>query len=212
LIFRALAAGVVVFGGVSLAAAFAADTGWRAVLSILLGILGGVCAWQIQSAGKALHTRFRLPLIFGGIAAALWLLLSALAGELIIGMLGVVLQLLVGLAGAYGGKRSESGIQAMADILDLRRYLIRVDQKQLRRILKENPNYYYELIPYAMALGLDRTISRRAGKTRLPECPYLTTGMDGHMTAKEWTGLLRETVQKLDAMQLRLPLDRLLGR
>ena len=212
LIFRALAAGAGIFGGISLAAGFVADPGWRAALAVLLGILGGVFAWQIQAAGKAIHTRQRILLVIGIAVGALWILLSALAGEAAIGLISVGFQLLVGLAAAYGGRRSESGIQAMSDILDLRRYLKKVSDEQLRRILKDNPNYFYDLIPYAMALGVDRRFGRKVSKMRLPECDYLTTGMDGHMTVREWTQLLRQTVRSLDALQLRLPIDRLLRK
>ena len=36
--------------------------------------------------------------------------------------------------------------------------------------------------------------------------------MDGQLTAAEWNQLLRETVASLDALQKRLPIERLLGK
>jgi hypothetical protein len=35
--------------------------------------------------------------------------------------------------------------------------------------------------------------------------------MDGHLTAQEWSRLLRKAVDILDARQKQLPLERLLG-
>ena len=68
------------------------------------------------------------------------------------------------------------------------------------------------MAPYALALDADRAFARQLSRVRLPECPYLTTGMDGHLTAPEWDQLLRDTVNSLDALQKRLPIDRLLGK
>lgn len=211
-VFRGLAVAAGVFNGISLASAFVSNSGWRVVLSVLLGSLGGLAAWQIQAAMKSLHSRNKWPLLTGLAAGALWILLSIPAGEWGIGLFSVIFHGFVGFAAAYGGRRSESGTQAMRDILGLRRHLKTVKPEDLKRILRENPNYYYELVPYALALGVDRAFSRRLGRARLPECTYLTTGLDGHLTAQEWTQLLRETVRSLDALQLRLPLDRFLGK
>jgi hypothetical protein len=36
--------------------------------------------------------------------------------------------------------------------------------------------------------------------------------MDGHMTAREFDQLLRDTVNTMDVLQKRLPIDRLLGK
>ena len=44
---------------------------------------------------------------------------------------------------------------------------------------------------------MDKAFARRFRGIRLPACPYLTTGMDGHMTAAEWSRLLRDVVTAL---------------
>lgn len=212
IVFRILVAGIAALSGVSLAYAFASDTIWRTVLSLLLGVLGFTAGWLIQRSGMHLHSRHRVSLWVGGAAALLWYILSNAAGEWNVALFVLPLQFVSGLAAAYGGRRTETGKQAMSDILGLRRYLKRIPREELKRILKANPHYYYDLAPYAMALGIDKAFSAQLGNYRLPECPYLTTGMDGHLTAKEWNQLLRDTVSALDAMQTRLPIDRLLGK
>lgn len=211
-VFRVLAAAIGTFSGVSLAYAFANDTGWRTVLSILLGILGSLAAWQMQSAAKSLYHRNKLPLLAGLGCGLVWLLLSILAGEWNVAAFVIPAQFLAGLAAFYGGIRTESGQQASAQLLGLRRYLRTVSKEELKRILKANPHYYYDLAPYALALDADRAFARQFGNIRLPECTYLTTGMDGHMTVQEWNQLLRDTVNAMDALQKRMPIDRLLGK
>ena len=63
-----------------------------------------------------------------------------------------------------------------------------------------------------MALGVDLAFARQMGGIKLPECTYLTTGMDGHLTAAQWNRLLREVVQKLDAGREQHMLKKLLKR
>lgn len=212
LFFRGLCAVIGALSGVSLAAAFVEDTVLRVILSVFLGILGLVFAWQIQSAGKCIHIREKLPLWVGLGCGALWLLLSILAGEWNVGVFVVAAEFFAGLAAAYGGRRSDLGKQTMSDILGLRRYLKRTPRKELQAIMHGNPDYFYQTAPWALALGVDRAFADRFGNSRLPQCSYLVTDLDGHLTAREWMQLLRETVNALDEHQKRLPLDKLLGK
>ena len=68
------------------------------------------------------------------------------------------------------------------------------------------------MAPYALALGVDKAFARQVGNTKISACTYLTTGMDGDMTAAEWNRLLRETTESLDALHRRMPIDKLLGK
>jgi hypothetical protein len=211
-VLRFLAAAIGTLGGVSLGLALANDTAWKVVLSIFLGILGSAAAWQMQSAAKGLFHRNKLPMLIGAGCSLVWFLLSLLAHEWHTGLFVILSQLLAGLAAFFGGRRTESGQQTMSEILGLRKFMRSANQEELQRITDTNPHYFYDLAPFALALGADRAFARRFGNIRLPECPYLTTGMDGHMTAKEWNQLLRDTADAMDALQRRLPIDRLLGR
>lgn len=212
MIFRFLAAGVGFVGGICLATAFVNDTAWRVILSILLSVLGAFLAWQIQSAAGFLLLRQKRPLIFAAAASFLWLLLGGWAKAWPVAVFVVVTQWLAGFATAFGGRRTETGKRIMADILGLRRYLLTVSKEMLLQHLQNNPYYYYSVAPFALALGVDKTLAHRLGDTQLPGCPWLTTGMDGHLTAAEWNQLLRSTVNALDERQLRLPLERLTGK
>ena len=198
--------------GVSMALSFSADLGWRIVLGIVLGILGIAAAWLMLCAGENLHNRHKLRLLLGFAAGVVWFLLSLWAGEWNVGLCVVLALWIAGLAATYGGRRTDSGKQLMAELRGLRYYLKHLSSEDLKRILRANPQYYYDLAPYAMALGVDKALTRSLRNARLPQCPYLTTGMDGHLTAAEWNDLLHSTVESLDALQQRLPIDRLLGK
>jgi hypothetical protein len=166
----------------------------------------------MQGTVRSLNSRHRHHLWAGLIAAALWVILSHGAGEWNVALCIIAAQLLAGYGALYGGRRSSAGKASMAQILGLRHYLKTVNPEELRRNLNIDPQYYYDLAPFALALGVDREFARQVKKVRLPQCPYLTTGMDGQLTAPEWNQLLRDTVDALDAMQKRMYIDRILGR
>ena len=200
-IFRAICALVGTLSGAALAAAFSGDTALQTVLTVVLGVAGFYAAWQIQGIGSCIHLRVKTPLWRGLLWVGIWLLLSFLAGEWNVAVFGIPFQVLAGLAAAYGGHRSEMGRQTMAELLGLRRYLRTTPKKQLRRHQRNNPDYFYQNALWALALGVDRPFAERFQKTRLPQCSYLATGMDGYLTAAEWNQLLRETVAALEPRQ-----------
>ena len=139
----------------------------------------------------------------------MWVLLSIVAGQWQIMLLGVIVQILGGLTNAYGGRRSELGRQTASEILGFRNYLKTVSREELQRILRVNPDYYYEMVPYAMALGVDKAFAARFGKLHQPNCNYLFIGGGSNRTAEEWAPLLRDAVDALDARRKRLRLEQL---
>ena len=100
----------------------------------------------------------------------------------------------------------------MRQILGLRAFLKKRSATETQRLLQQDPDAFFNLVPYAMALGVGRPFARSFGKRRLRSCPYLTTGMDGHMTAWEWYQLLEQAVTTLNSRRKRLFLERLTGR
>lgn len=211
-VFRLLAALIGGLGGVVLGSTLGADSVFEGLLATLLAVLGAVSAWFIQEGGKCLHLRVKTPLWVALGLCAVWLVLGTMAGEFPTAA-GVALgELFAGIAAAYGGQRTEVGKQALEQSLGLRRFLKTATKEDLQRILRTNPDYFYTLAPYALALGVDRAFAKRFGAIRLSACPYLTAGMDGHMTALEWSKVLHDAVHTLDERQNQLFWERLLGR
>jgi hypothetical protein len=208
-IFRGLCALAGLLSGISLAGAFAP---YSTFLRIALAILTTVMALCIQSGIRSLALRNRLPLWIGMGCGILWLVLGLWSGEWLTAILIILFQALAGLAATYGGKRTYLGQTALTQILGLRKYMRTVSKKELLRMLRANGGYFHDLMPYALALGVDKTFARRFGRLRLPECSYLISGSRTQMTAAEWATLLRTTVETLDAKAKRLPFERLTGR
>lgn len=211
-ILRIIATMAGICGGASLGMVMAGNALLAVLVVIIMAILGGTASWFIQDWFRGIHLRHRLSLILSLGLSALWIALGMLNGEGGIAAGVVLFQLLAGLAGSYGGRRTEVGRRTTSEILGLRHHLKTVSPKELERLTALDPDYFFTMAPCAIALGVGETFAKRFGKRKLPACPYLTTGMDGHLNASEWMALMIRAAESLDEQQRRLPLERFLKR
>ena len=201
MILRLLCIAIGLAGGVSIAFAFANDTFWHWLLGILFAVLSIPMCILIHRATVCLHlwAPGRLPAAV--IASLLWLALGALASEVLVALFVVGCQWFGGLAAGYGGRRTALGKATMQQVLGLRRFLHGCTPKELQQIQKQNPEYFFAMAPYALALGVDRAFAKKFGKAPLPPCHWLKTDSDTLMTAESYMALLRTTVYALDERQ-----------
>lgn len=211
-IFRGLSATSAMMCGISIASVLSDSAVWGTVLTLVLAIFGAVSAWCIQTGCFHIHLRDRRKCRLGLVLSLVWLLLGLICGMVSIAALTVAGQILTGIAAAYGGRRNDLGRQTMQQILGLRRYLHRASPEELRQILRTNPDYFYRMAPYALALGVDKIFARHCSGISLPECSYLVGSMRGQLTPMEWNSLLRDTVEALDERYRQLPYERFFGK
>lgn len=209
--FRGIAAGIGLFGGACLAVALAEGAALQGLLIFVLGVAGAVSGWLMQDFGAGILVGHRRSLQTSLVLSSLWLLLGLIAGAFPVALKMVLSLLAAGLLLAWGGRRTPLGRQTQAQVLGLQRYLRTVDKTQLQRIYETDPDYFFRLAPCAVALGADRTFAKGFGSTKLERCPYLTTGTDTHMTALQWSRLIRKTVDAMNDRRNKLPLEKLLG-
>ena len=208
-IFRGLSLFSGLLSGALLAAAFAPHS---LFLKILLALVCGVLSYGVQSWGAAIPHRHKLASWIGAGCAVIWMLLGVFSGEVVLSFLMLLFQLLTGLASVYGGRRTVLGHQTMEQILELRRHLRSASEEEIIRLHRANPDYFYEIAPYALALDVDKRFARRFNRLRLPECNYLIVGNRRQMNAAEWARALRSAVDTLDTRAKRLPLERFTGK
>lgn len=211
-LYRMLCAAIAVFGGISLGIGITGGSVLGVLLMAVLAVFGGFSAWLIQDWIKGLHLRDPFALLLAGVMSLLWLLLGAIASRLNVAACVVGAQLLCGLSWAYGGRRTYQGRYIASQILGLRAYLKKFTPQDVKLSCRTDPDFFFTMAPHALALGVGKQFARAFGPRRLSGCPYLTTGMDGHLTASEWMVIMTRAVNSLDARQKRLPLERLLGR
>lgn len=207
-IFRMLACGISIFCGVCYAMNLV-DPGWfRTVLEILLIIVGAITAWAIQGGMYKLHVRGKIPVYVGSVCGILWLVLGIVSGVWLIGLVTVLAQNLAGLAAAYGGRRSELGRYNASEILGVRHYLKHVGQEELDRLINQNPDYFFDMLPYAIALGVDTSFAKAFGDRQIPDCNYLMVRKNEKRSAKEWAYMVRKLADRMDEKQRRMELEK----
>lgn len=207
-IFRILGCGISVFCGICFAMNLADSQIIRTMLSILFVIFGVVTAWGIQGAMFKMHVRGKIPVYVGSVCGALWIILGIIAGQWLIGLSVVAAQYLIGLLAAYGGRRSQMGMYNASQVLGLRHHLRKLDAQKLERLLENNPDYFFDMLPYAIALGVDTRFAKAFGNMPIPQCHYLLVAQNEKRTAADWALLVRKVCDQMDKRQRRLELER----
>lgn len=203
MLFRILMLIPSVLLGVRMGISLGGGAGSQTLLAIALAILSAALSWFIQSGGKCLPLRDKTPLLLCLICGCVWMVPGIATGFTVLTACLVVLQFIAGIAAAYGGKRSEMGTRCLAQIRGLRHYLRTARTPELQQRMLKNADYFYEMAPYALALGLDRQFARRFGKLQLPESSYLDVGTDRPMTARQWASELRYAADILNKAKKR---------
>lgn len=206
-LFRAICALCGLFSAASLAVVFSSSLAFPWLVILPMGVLGLIsCVYMLHWAeGLFLHRRGKLWLALA--LSLVWLLVGYLAGQLGVSLWLLAIQLIGGLLAFFGGQRTEAGKQGVAEVLSLRRYLRRLPPAQLHQLCRANPDFFFDLAPHAMALGSARAFARRFGKSRLPACPYIQTADAGSLTALQWSQLMRQILDGMNARQRQMPLE-----
>ena len=199
-VFRGLAAVTGLLCGVSVGVSLSEGAALQWLLIIALGGAGLLSGYRIQLWAGYLFTSRRRPLWIAVALSIVWLALSVLAGQLVTGIGMVLSQLFAGVLAAIGGRRTLAGRQAMGQALGLRRYLKSVPTEQLRMITQNNPEYFHQMMPYAMALGVDKAFAKQFGKLPIGQCPYISVGADSTMRAAQWRSMMRRILGKMNTL------------
>ncbi len=207
-IFRGLACVCQVLCGVCVAMNMTGVLPLAILLAIILVPFSMVTAWLIQDVAYRTHLRGKVPVLIGFVCILLWIILGLLCGQIWIPLGCVVGQFLYGYLAAYGGRRSELGRHDAGQVLGLRRYVKRLPKNDINRFLRNDPDYYFNYAPYALALGVINPYSRAFGKRKLDQCPYLVTRVTGKRTAEEWGHLLADVADLMDHKARRMQIEK----
>ena len=206
-LFRIISCSVSVFSGICFAMNIASKPAMQTFLSIVLGVVSVITAWGIQGGMYRFHIRGKTSQYIGIVCSLVWIAISIPAGQVWAGVLAVAFQMLAGFAAAYGGRRSKLGRSHASRILGLRRYLKRVSKEELERITELNPDYFFDMLPFAMALGVDGRFARQFGNIAIPSCSYVKAS-ERRRNAEDWALLMRRTADKMDKKQRKMQLEK----
>lgn len=209
-LFRALGALVALFCGVSFGISISQGSVLQGFLVLCFAVIAGFLGYWIQPISRELFLRKTGQTVISVLACVLWLALGLWAGQLGLALIVLLSQLLVGLMAFWGGRRTETGVQYAREVLGFRHYLRTVSKEEIRRISVLDPEYFYTMAPYAIALGVDRSFAKRFGKAPLPECPYITLSANTPHRAAQWSEHMRNILAAMNRRRQRMPLERLM--
>ena len=207
-LFRWICCASHVFCGICVAMNMTVIPVLQVILAVILGALGAVTAWLIQEMAYRTHLRGKVPVYIGLVCIAIWIVLGILAGQVWIPLCSALGQNLLGYFAAYGGRRSDMGRHDAALILGLRSYLKNISKSDLNRLLQQDPDYFFQLAPYALALGVIRPFAKNFGNRPIEQCPYIVTRVQGRRTAGEWADLLSQVADAMDERHRRMMVER----
>lgn len=207
-LFRALCCGSQVFCGICVAMNMTTIGIVQIMLSVVLGIFGAVSAWQIHEIAYRTHLRGKTRVYIGLVCILIWILLGILCSEWIIPICAALGQWLMGYFAAYGGRRSDVGRHDAGHILGLRHYLKKIPKEDLARLQKTDPDYFFNMAPFALALGVIVPYAKQFGAKKLDQCPYLVTRVHGKRTAEEWAYLFADAADAMDARYRRMEVEK----
>lgn len=181
----------------------------QVLMAVILSVFGAVSAWLIQDVAYRTHLRGKVPVYIGLACILVWILLGFLCGQVWIPLCCCLGQFLIGYFAAYGGRRSDLGRYDAGQVLGLRHYLKHLPRADVGRLLSNDPDFFFRLAPYALALGVINPFARSFGRRKLDQCPYLITRVHGKRTAEEWAQLMADTADMMDAKSRRMRIEKL---
>ena len=197
-VFRGIAVMASALSGAAMGQNMIEEGTWQLVLMMALAILGILMGWRIQSAAACLHLRRRDPLPVGILCAGLWIIGGIICDRPLGGLLSVGIQIGAGIFAAWGGKRTKNGWMTACQLMGMRHWLTGMKRQQIAEKLEYNPDFFFEMVPYALAMGAESGFAKRFGRRIMPQCGYLEAGRSEKRTAQEWAYLMRQIAEKLD--------------
>ena len=206
-IFRGLSCGSMLFCGVCVAMNMSEIPVLYIIMSIVLSVFGAISGWLIQDMAYRTHLRGKVPVYIGFVCILIWLVLGWLCGQIWIPLCCCLGELLMGYLAAYGGRRSDLGRHDAAQVLGLRRYLKKLPREDINRLLENDPDYYFNMAPYALAMGVINPYSRSFSRRKFGQCPYLITPVTGKRTAEEWGHLMADAADMMDSRSRQMQVE-----
>ena len=209
--FRVFMALTGAFDGICMGLTLGSEAAAPWLLGITLGLVFLFGSWYIQEWAECLvsYRSDKLYIALG--ITALWLILSLFAGTAALDVWVFLGQFLAGLLLIFGGRRTHEGRQLTAEALGLSRYLLTLPSIQASYISHQNPDYFYDMAPYAIALGVDKFFASHFGNTILTPCPYVQAPVKDRLNAAQWNEVLHRILQLMQAQQRRQALGNLLS-
>ena len=170
---------------------------WRWLALVLSLPLGGVLARLLHRTFSAAYLDRKIELAAGILAGVLLLLVGRLSGATLPMVVALALAVFTGWQTVHGGQRSDLGTMLISQTIGFRRFLTRMSDHRVQLQLKNDPQYFYKTLPYALALGRAPGFVERFAKIELEPCEWFTQADKHPRTAAEFYSALHEMLDTL---------------
>ena len=137
-----------------------------------------------RTGGKWLKV---LSILLLGVLFGLFVLLSGIAfnaGRFLPVALGLISFFLLSFAFFNADQRTELGNQYMAKLLGFRSFLMDAEKDRIETLANENPEYFYDVLPFAMVLGVSEAWAKKFEHLTLtPPTWYVTNRPYGNFNS-----------------------------
>lgn len=198
-IFRVFVAGIGAFAGGGLGAVLGGGAALQGFLTFLLGAAGAVSSWYMAAWTDSGLFRKKLPVFLSWLLAIFWIVLGFLAKKAGLGFVMGLGMPAAGVLYGWAGLRTEQGSRTAGELLGLKRYLQGGNKSLLQRVKDLDPDYYFRLAPFAIALGVGKRFAQQIGNRSLEACPYLHIGETKKRSAPEWNLYLTQLYTRMNA-------------
>lgn len=170
---------------------------FRALLIIPMLPVGFGAGYILQLAlQNALRKDYSLVLPGAAIVGISFLLINK-AGGAVFPVLALALQVLSALLTYRGGKRSQAGMDMIAQIRAFKKELNGIDSHELQLILNADPQYYFRMLPYAETCGIASAFSDHFEHTRLESCPWFHFDGAEYRTAADFYPYYKDMLRRI---------------
>ena len=64
--------------------------------------------------------------------------------------------------------------------------------------LRQDPDCFFNLLPWALALGVDKAFARNMGGRKLPDCPYVILDRQLSYSPDQWCRFFRQLAKDME--------------
>ncbi|MBR1424048.1 DUF2207 domain-containing protein [bacterium] len=120
-------------------------------------------------------------LMFGGFSLVMLLSMHLRLSNLPLVLFGLVCLIIAGVCTYQLPKRNKTGVRILGELEGLKKFIEVAEEHRLKQLVEQNPEYFYDVLPYAYIFGLsDKWIDRFEGIMEFKPDWYNGETFSGH--------------------------------
>ena len=129
----------------------------------LIMIFPVIGAFLIKFLPAPIYVRVPFFMVWGGVPliAAIFLMPMPVTFKIALGAAMLTLLLTVFVFAEYADFRNAEELKIYGKICSFKQFLILVDKDRLERLVEDNPNYFYDVLPYFYVFGITKKMKQK---------------------------------------------------